>query len=68
MCAHHAAYADNENRAKEVEHHKQDQLQKQKDGKGHWTAELASDSESIVSSRPGAFESPNPGFVKVLRG
>jgi len=41
--------ADNEDRAEEAEHHKQDQLQKQKEGKGHWKDELASDSESIVS-------------------
>lgn len=40
--------ADNEGRAEEAEHHKQDQLQKQKEGKGHWKDELASDSESIV--------------------
>ncbi|KYG48055.1 hypothetical protein M433DRAFT_61932 [Acidomyces richmondensis BFW] len=43
---------DKEDRAHEAEHHKQDQLRKQKEGKGHWTPELASDSESIVSRRP----------------
>ncbi|KAK4996172.1 hypothetical protein LTR66_004145 [Elasticomyces elasticus] len=37
-----------EGRAEEAEHHKQDQLQKQKEGKGQWKDELASDSESIV--------------------
>lgn len=31
------------------EKHKQDLLQKQKDGKGHWKPELASDSEEAVS-------------------
>ena len=31
------------------EKHKQDQLQKQKEGKGHWKPELASDSEEAVS-------------------
>lgn len=38
----------NEQRAKEVEEHKQDLLKKQKEGKGHWKEPLASDSESIV--------------------
>ncbi|KAK0345090.1 hypothetical protein LTR91_013795 [Friedmanniomyces endolithicus] len=46
----------NENRGEEAEAHKQDQLRKQKEGKGHWKDELASDSESIVGppfhSRP----------------
>jgi hypothetical protein len=45
-------FADNENRRQEVEHHKQDQLQKQKEGKGHWKDELASNSESIVRLLP----------------
>jgi hypothetical protein len=39
---------DSEGRADEVEKKKQEQLQKQKDGKGHWEEQLASDSESIV--------------------
>jgi len=34
--------------AEQNEKHKQDQLQKQKDGKGHWKPELASDSEEAV--------------------
>lgn len=42
------ALSDQEGRAQEAEHHKQDQLQKQREGKGHWKEELASDSESIV--------------------
>ncbi|KAF1837252.1 hypothetical protein BDW02DRAFT_566306 [Decorospora gaudefroyi] len=37
-----------ENRAEEVEKKKQEHLQKQKDGKGQWDEQLASDSESIV--------------------
>jgi len=41
--------ADQEGRADEAEHHKQEQLQKQKQGKGEWREELSSDSESIVS-------------------
>ena len=42
----------NEERAKEVEEHKQDLLKKQKEGKGHWKEPLASDSESIVRTPP----------------
>jgi hypothetical protein len=34
--------------AEQNEKHKQDQLQKQKDGKGHWKPELASNSEESV--------------------
>ncbi|KAI0137160.1 hypothetical protein BJ170DRAFT_590102 [Xylariales sp. AK1849] len=33
-----------------TEHHKQDQLKKQKEGKGHWKPELASDSEEAVKA------------------
>ena len=40
---------DQEGRAEEAEHHKQDGLKKQKEGKGQWKDELASDSESAVS-------------------
>lgn len=40
---------DNPDQASDNERHKQDQLQKQKDGKGHWKPELASDSEEAVS-------------------
>ncbi|KAJ4367575.1 hypothetical protein N0V83_007159 [Neocucurbitaria cava] len=39
-----------EGRAEEVEKKKHEQLQKQKDGKGHWEEQLASDSESIVKA------------------
>ncbi|KAL9112904.1 MAG: hypothetical protein Q9187_007702 [Circinaria calcarea] len=34
----------------EYEKHKEDQLEKQKAGKGHWKEELASQSESAVKS------------------
>ncbi|KAI9761025.1 MAG: hypothetical protein M4579_001288, partial [Chaenotheca gracillima] len=34
----------------EIDHHKNDQLRKQKDGKGHWKDELASESESAVKA------------------
>jgi len=52
---------DTEGRAEEIEHHKQDALKKQKDGKGHWKDELASSSESIVRgmNRPSAPEQRN---------
>lgn len=40
--------ADTENRAEEVDKIKKEQLRKQKEGKGHWEDELASNSESIV--------------------
>jgi hypothetical protein len=40
--------ADNEDRANEAEHFKNEQLRKQKEGKGEWHEEIASDSESMV--------------------
>jgi len=40
----------NPDQAADNERHKQDQLQKQKDGKGHWKPELASDSEEAVAA------------------
>ncbi|KAE9380461.1 hypothetical protein N431DRAFT_498305 [Stipitochalara longipes BDJ] len=36
--------------AEQNERHKQDQLQKQKEGKGHWKPELASNSEEAVAA------------------
>jgi hypothetical protein len=42
------APTDTDNRAEEVDKKKHEQLQKQKDGKGHWEEQLASDSESAV--------------------
>ena len=39
---------DREGVAKEIDHHNKDQLNKQKEGKGHWKRELASNSESAV--------------------
>jgi len=43
---------DNPDQGSEYEKHKQDQLQKQKEGKGHWKPELASDSEEAVCHIP----------------
>ena len=37
-------------RAAEAESHKQDALRAQKEGKGHWKEELASDGESSVKA------------------
>jgi len=36
--------------AEQNEKHKQDQLKKQKEGKGHWKPELASNSEESVAA------------------
>ncbi|POS87497.1 hypothetical protein EPUL_000672 [Erysiphe pulchra] len=41
---------DNPNQASQNERHKQDALKKQKEGKGHWKAELASDSEEAIAA------------------
>lgn len=41
-------FAGNPEQAEKNKKHQQDQLQKQKDGKGHWEPELASDSEEAV--------------------
>ncbi|KAG9228400.1 hypothetical protein BJ875DRAFT_477543 [Amylocarpus encephaloides] len=49
----------NPDQAAENEKHKQDQLRKQKEGKGHWKPELASDSEeAIQAERNHVDESP----------
>ncbi|KAI6248730.1 hypothetical protein HI914_02702 [Erysiphe necator] len=41
---------DTPGQASEYEIHKQDALKKQKEGKGHWKAELASDSEEAIAA------------------
>lgn len=51
--------ADREDRQNEVEHHKHDNLRKQKEGKAHWKPELGSNSEAAVRS-------PLVGEVKLL--
>ncbi|KAK0512428.1 hypothetical protein JMJ35_005556 [Cladonia borealis] len=43
---------DDERKAK-IEHHKEDQLNKQKEGKGHWKGELGSNSESAIKADRG---------------
>ena len=40
--------ADEERKA-DIDHHKNDQLKKQEEGKNHWKKELSSNSESAVS-------------------
>jgi hypothetical protein len=40
------------------EKHKQDSLAKQKDGKGHWKPELASDSEEAIKADRTSKETP----------
>ncbi|KAK4574497.1 hypothetical protein LTR86_001338 [Recurvomyces mirabilis] len=57
----------NEGRPEEVEAHKQDQLQKQKEGKGHWKDELASDSESIVKADRGETGTSAKDNIKELQ-
>jgi len=47
----------NPDQAESNERHKQDQLQKQKEGKGHWKPELASDSEEAVAADRSSNES-----------
>jgi len=54
-----------EGRAEEIEHHKQDALKKQKDGKGHWKDELASSSESIIKADRGDVEASDDTIKKL---
>lgn len=42
--------SDKPDKGGDYEKHKQDQLQKQKEGKGHWKPELASNSEEAVAA------------------
>ncbi|CAG8973245.1 hypothetical protein HYALB_00000004 [Hymenoscyphus albidus] len=42
--------SDRDNPSRDPEKHKQDQLAKQKEGKGHWKPELASDSEEAITA------------------
>ena len=44
----HTDHEDDQAHASEVEKHKQDSLSKQKEGKGYWKPELASNSEASV--------------------
>ncbi|KAA6409448.1 MAG: hypothetical protein FRX48_07001 [Lasallia pustulata] len=51
--------------AKEIDHHKDDQLRKQKEGKGHWKGELASNSESAVKADRGDMEATDDNIQKM---
>jgi hypothetical protein len=44
------SHTDEPDLGSKFEQHKQDQLQKQKEGKGHWKPELASNSEESVAA------------------
>ncbi|KAL2039841.1 hypothetical protein N7G274_007242 [Stereocaulon virgatum] len=46
---------DDDRKAK-IDYHKDDQLNKQKEGKGHWKSELSSNSESAVKADRGEIE------------
>lgn len=46
----HGGHQDTEDRKANIDHHKDDQLNKQKDGKGHWKKELGSNSESAIKA------------------
>ncbi|KAL2058304.1 hypothetical protein ABVK25_001030 [Lepraria finkii] len=47
---------DDDERKAKIDHHMDDQLNKQKEGKGHWTRELSSNSESAVKADRGEIE------------
>jgi hypothetical protein len=61
-----AAGRDDDDVQKEIEGHKNDLLQKQKEGKGHWKKELASSSEAAV--RGPAFDFPLLLLLLLLAG
>ncbi|KAI9859170.1 MAG: hypothetical protein M1830_006318, partial [Pleopsidium flavum] len=50
---------------KEIDHHKNDQLQKQKEGKGHWKGELSSNSEANVKADRAETDSSPDGIKKL---
>ncbi|KAF2745167.1 hypothetical protein M011DRAFT_469875 [Sporormia fimetaria CBS 119925] len=49
----------------DVEAEKQDLLKKQKEGKGHWKEELASNSESIVKADRGEMDASEEAIKKL---
>ncbi|KAM0797059.1 hypothetical protein BDR22DRAFT_965664 [Usnea florida] len=46
----HGGHQDVEERKAKIEHHKEDQLGKQREGKGHWKRELGSNSEAAIKA------------------
>ncbi|KAI9794403.1 MAG: hypothetical protein M1816_005472 [Peltula sp. TS41687] len=57
---------DKEGIEEDIEHHKQDLLKKQEEGKGHWKEELASESESVVKADRGDVKA-TPEDIKKLQ-
>jgi len=53
--------------AEENEKHKQDQLKKSKEGKGHWKPELASDSEEAVAADRHEHSDHSDGGIEKLQ-
>ncbi|KAI9667424.1 MAG: hypothetical protein M1821_000239 [Bathelium mastoideum] len=56
-----------EARPEKAEHYKQKHLQQQKEGKGKWEDELASDSESIVKADRGEVEASQHTIEKLQK-
>ncbi|KAL9070006.1 MAG: hypothetical protein Q9161_005179 [Pseudevernia consocians] len=46
----HGGHQDTADRKATIDHHKDDQMNKQKEGKGHWKKELGSNSESAIKA------------------
>ncbi|PSK59342.1 hypothetical protein B9Z65_3666 [Elsinoe australis] len=57
----------NEDRAEEAERVKHEQIRKQKEGKGEWHDELASDSESIIKADRGEAGKSTSETIKELQ-
>ncbi|KAK7535981.1 uncharacterized protein J3D65DRAFT_626997 [Phyllosticta citribraziliensis] len=56
-----------EGRAEEAEAHKQEGLKNQREGKGHWKDELASDSESAVKADRGEVDASKDTIQKLQK-
>ncbi|KAI9821828.1 MAG: hypothetical protein M1827_002410 [Pycnora praestabilis] len=52
-------------RKEKIEHHKNDQLDKQKEGKGHWKGELASNSEGAIAADRGTHDHSEKGIKEM---
>ncbi|MCJ1252329.1 hypothetical protein MMC24_000134 [Lignoscripta atroalba] len=51
----------------EIDHHKNDQIQKQKEGKGEWKGELASQSEAAIKADRGDIDSSEDTINKLQK-
>ncbi|MCJ1465045.1 hypothetical protein MMC07_003660 [Pseudocyphellaria aurata] len=58
---------ESEDRSGEIERHKNDQLQKQKDGKGHWKQELSSNSEAALKADREKVKSAEEDIAKLQK-